>query len=363
MKRFQIPILSTSLLGFCFLSGLDGPPANADFVFGTPTNLGPTVNTSWQDDSPTMPADGLSMFFSSTRLGGIPLYDLFVITRETLEDEWSAPVNLGPPVNTEGVDVNPSISADGLTLVFGSNRPGGSGGISDIWMTTRETKDAPWADPENLGPLVNSPYDEWTQGISADALELYFGSNRPGGAGGDDLWVTTRATTQSAWGPPVNLGPTDNSPYADLEPVISPDGLCLMFWSVRPGGYGSRDIWITTRASRNDTWRTPINPGPPLNSPKQDQPHYLSPDGSVLYFSSNQPGGYGVLDIWQAPIRPVCDFNSDGQVDLVDVFIMLEHWCTDYPLGDPLYDIGSMPWGDGLVEARDLIVLAEHMVE
>jgi hypothetical protein len=357
MKRLNCEKIKVMFFVFMSVVVFGDGISKADFVFGTPTNLGPSVNTSAFDDSPAMPADGLSIFFSSTRLGGIPVYDLFVVTRETLEDEWSAPVNLGSPVNTGGVEVVPSVSADGLTLVFGSNRPGGSGGIADIWMTTRDTSDAPWAVPVNLGPLVNSSSHEWTQGISADALELYFGSTRSGGVGGADLWMTSRATTQNAWDPAVNLGPTINSPYDDLEPVISADGLCLAFWSIRPGGYGSRDIWITTRASRNDPWHTPWNPGPPLNSPAMDETGSFSANGSTFYFSSDRPGGYGALDLYQVSIKPVVDFNGDGKVDVADVGIMIEHWYMD----DPLCDIGPMPWGDGIVDAQDLIVLAEHM--
>ncbi len=193
MKPFEVPMVVTLLLGLCVFTGLDAPVAQADFVFGTPTNLGPKVNTSAHDDAPTMPADGLSLFFSSTRLGGIPVYDLFVITRETLDGEWSAPVNLGSPVNMGGIDVTPNISADGLTLLFASDRPGGSG-ILDLWLTTRQTKEGPWGIPVNLGPVVNSLDYDWTPSLSADMLELYFGSNRAGGHGSLDLWVTRRAT-------------------------------------------------------------------------------------------------------------------------------------------------------------------------
>ena len=85
----------------------------------------------------------------------------------------------------------------------------------------------------------------------------------------------------------------------------------------------------------------------------------LAPDGSLLYFYSTRPGGYGGWDIWQAPIIPVVDLNGDGIVDAADMCIMVDHWGEDYPL----CDIGPMPWGDGIVDVQDLIILAEHLFE
>jgi hypothetical protein len=85
----------------------------------------------------------------------------------------------------------------------------------------------------------------------------------------------------------------------------------------------------------------------------------VSPDGSMLYFHSPRPGGLGGCDIWQVPIEVVVDFNDDGIVDAGDVCIMIEYWLTDYPL----CDIGPMPWGDGVVDVEDLIVIAGHLFE
>jgi hypothetical protein len=299
------------------------------------------------------------MFIATSRLEGGLKYHISMMTRETLEDDWGAPVDLGSPVNVSGVmNFTPAVSADGLTLVLCSDRSGGSG-LTDIYMTTRATKDSPWAVPVNLGPLINSSNYEVGLCLSTDTLELYFGSMRSGGSGNMDLWVTRRATAESAWDPPVNLGPMVNSPYEDYMPSLSPDGLCLMFCSARPGGYGSRDIWITTRASKNDPWRTPVNLGPSLNTPAQDWPGCFAPDGSTFYFATDRAGGYGKSDLYQVSVKPVVDFNGDGVVDIADVGIMLEHWLTDYPL----CDIGPMPWGDGIVDVQDLIVLAEHLFE
>ena len=102
--------------------------ATADFVFGVPTNLGPTVNSSARDEEPGISSDGLSIYFCSLRSGGRGGYDMWETTRATTQDDWGPPFNLGPTVNSSYDDFSEDISADGLELYFGSNRPGGSGG-------------------------------------------------------------------------------------------------------------------------------------------------------------------------------------------------------------------------------------------
>ena len=100
--------------------------AKADFIFGTPTNLGPTVNSSGWDGGPRILANGLTLYFSSNRPGGLGSYDTWVTTRETVQDPWGEPVNLGPTVNSSDWDGLSSISANGLELYFSCKRPGAS---------------------------------------------------------------------------------------------------------------------------------------------------------------------------------------------------------------------------------------------
>ena len=168
--------------------------AKADFTFGTPTSLGPTVNTSSREFNPSISADGLSLFFNSNRPGGLGGMDIWVATRETTDDDWATPVNLGPPINTPNNDWGPSISSDGLTLYFDISQSGTSAAVDDIWVATRETTNDDWGNLVSLGPTVNSSADDCYQCISADGLSLYFSSSRSGGYGNYDLWVTTRET-------------------------------------------------------------------------------------------------------------------------------------------------------------------------
>jgi len=350
----------TILLVLVVLIGMVTEQANADFVFGEPMNLGSTVNSSAGAEDPEISADGLKLYFNSNRAGGYGKGDLWVTTRSTVEDNWEIPVNLGPTVNSSSDDFAPDVSPDGLILHFASDRPGGFGNY-DLWVTSRATMDDDWATPVNLGPTINSSDMDGCPAVSDDGLELYFWSNRPGGSGSIDLWIAKRATIEDDWDTPVNLGPVINSSAMDFCPHISVDGRLLFFISGRSGGYGGfyGDIWITTRHTLSDPWGTPMNLGPIVNSPASEGGPALSSDGTTFYFSSDRPGGFGSYDLFEAAIIPVVDLNGDGIVDSADMRIMVDHWGEDYPL----CDIGPMPWGDGTVDVHDLIVLSQHLFE
>jgi hypothetical protein len=363
MKSFQMPMLSMSLLGLCLLSGLEAPPVHADFTFSEPTNLKSMIPVldGASDVIDCFSHDGLEMYIESERAGGSGGWDLCVLNRASIDDEWGLPENLGPSINSSNIDALSFISADGLTLYFDSNRPSGHGSY-DIYMTTRTTRDAPWEPAVNLGPKINSSAGDGSPWISPDGLEFYFGSFRSGGYGGEDIYVMKRATTNDPWGEPLNLGPIVNSVYEEHGLCLSPDGLLLFFCdnyvvgTPRPGGYGAVDMWMTRRASVSDPWQAPVNLGSKVNGANAEGCARLSLDGRALYFFSNHTGGW---ENYEASIEPVVDFNGDGIVDAADVCIMIEHWLTDYPL----CDIGPMPWGDGIVDVQDLIVLSEHLFE
>jgi Tol biopolymer transport system component len=181
-------------------------------------------------------------------------------------------------------------------------RPGGLG-ASDIWVSTRPTADDPWGEPVNLGSIINSEHHERAPHISADGLSLIFDSDRPGGMGSSDIWMATRASVRSSWQDPVNLGPEINAEGWEGQPSASDSGLTLYFCSVRQTGYGQADIWMAERATLADAWGTPISLGPLVNTACAELGPEVSPDGSTLYFYSWRPGGPGFWDLWQVPIR------------------------------------------------------------
>jgi len=361
MKSFNIPKFLVSLFGFCLFSGLDARPAYADFTFGEPVNIQSTFSLI---DIATecivcFSADELEVYVDSWggRPGGYGQMDLWVCKRASVEDDWGPPENLGPLVNSASDDATASITADGLELYFTSSRPGGNGSW-DIYVTKRATRTSPWGPPTNLGPKVNSPYWDCHCSVSADGLGLYFDSGPGrGGYGGNDIYVSTRATPNDPWSDPVHLGPAVNSPGNDVNARSSPNGLLLFFNSDRPGGYGDSDIWMTRRANRSAPWDPAVNLGPMFNGPFWEGAPFVTADGSALYLLRD-PNNDFTTWTWKAPILPIVDFNADGKVDRVDMGTLMLNWDTN----KSLYDIGPTPLGDGIVDSKDLMVLAQHGV-
>lgn len=137
---------------------------------------------------------------------------------------------------------------------------------------------SPWSEPVWLGAVVNSPFAELKPALSRDGLSLYFGSNRPDGFRFFDIWVSQRACRDCPWGPPVNLGPPINGPDNGGQPSLSKDGHLLFFSSNRDGGFGGEDIWMSRRANPKDDfgWGPPVNLGPEVNTPANENgPSYV----------------------------------------------------------------------------------------
>ncbi len=323
---------------------------NADFALDLPVNLGPMVNTAYEDSVPSISSDGLSLCLESNRPGGIGAADIWVSTRAHTSDAWGQPVNLGPTVNSSALDCQPDLSADGLSLYFRSDRPG-SIGYRDLWVTRRETVGDPWGQPvwlcSDLGPGVS---------VSSDGLSFYFAAGQPADIDDVDIWFSTGANVADAWAGATSLGSTVNSASEDAQPSISAEGLALFFSSQRPEGYGGRDVWLTTRSTANATWGKPVNLGPMVNSAYHDGSPSISADGATLYFDSLRPGGFGGHDMWQASITPVVDFDGDEAVNFRDFSKFAQCW-----RGSGLsVDIGPSPLGDGVVDFRDLAVLTAY---
>jgi len=357
MKWYNCSKASLVWMAFIAAWAIGPGVAVADFTFGWPVNLGPVVNSGYDEAYPCISADGLSLFCYSAPQGPGD-DDIWVSTRKTTDDEWGAPVNLGPPVNTSADEIGPSISADSLSLFFSDgpvHRPGGKG-KADIWMATRATTADPWGEPVNLGS-VNGPSNDSDPSISADGLVLLFGSDRSGGYGGTDIWMATRATPQAPWGEPVNIGPGVNSSAFDNHPSMSADGLVVVFGSTRlnVSGDDNCDLFLARRSTTREPFGPPLNLAE-INTVDNEEWPSISFDGRVLFFASTRPGGRGGHDIWQSAIIPVVDFNGDLKVDIKDLLILIEHWGQNYPL----CDIGPMPWGDGKVDEKDLEVLMSH---
>ncbi len=207
-----------------------------------PVNLGSIINSSNRERGARLSDDNLSLFFHSNRPGGSGGMDLHIATRPTKNDAWGVPVNLGPTVNSSANDASASVSADGLELYFHATRSGGLGG-ADLYVTSRSTIHQDWGEPMNLGATVNSPANEYAPNISPDGFTLHFSSTRSGGYGSTDMWMVRRTTIDADWGEVINLGQRVNSSSADNAPAFSADGSMLYFQSNRSGGSGDWDLW------------------------------------------------------------------------------------------------------------------------
>ena len=219
---------------------------------------------------------------------------------------WGAPVNLGKTVNSPYNDQHPSISKDGLSLYFVSNRPGGFGG-NDIWVTQRATVGDTWGKPRNLGPAINTSSSDFAPDLTIDGHHLYLNSDRPGGCGGSDLYVAERRDKDDdfSWGAPQNLGCTINTTYDEAGPTFFEDpetgAQSLYFTSLsRPGGLGDFDIYVSTRSGDDAPWGAGVDVTA-LNGPYRDTRTAIRRDGLEMFLSSDSKGrlgGQGSQDLW-----------------------------------------------------------------
>jgi hypothetical protein len=218
--------------------------------------------------------------------------------------DWSTPVNLGAAINSAFSDQGPAISKDGLTLYFHSNRPGGLGGF-DMYVSQRASVDDSWGLPVNLGSIVNTAFDEGNPAFSRDEHFLFFQSIRPGGLGGVDLWVAYREHTHDDfdWQTPVNLGPGINSTADDNAPsYLENDELGiaqLYFVSTRAGGVGGQDIYLSNQMPDGTFGQASLVAD--LSTSSTDSRPSIRHDGREIIFQSNRPGSLSTaLDLWVA---------------------------------------------------------------
>jgi hypothetical protein len=210
-------------------------------------------------------------------------------------------VNLGPTINSSLAETVPSFSRDGHWMFFASTRPGGHGG-NDVWASWREHThdDFNWQPPVNLGPNINTGlFDAGPAVFAGEGVfppALFFVSNRPGGVGSNDVY-TSELQPDGSFGPATEI-PELNSPLSEGRPTIGHDGLEMILFSSRAGGFGLNDFWVSTRPSLGSTWSVPENLGPIINTNAEEFQPQLSSDRELLLFASNRPGGLGDFDLY-----------------------------------------------------------------
>lgn len=293
-----------------------GAAAQQFSPWSVPVNLGPVVNSASNDQHPTLSKDGLTLIFASDRPGGFGDFDLWVSQRDSLDSSWQTPRNL-TMLNSSSRDFAPYLTSDGHWLFFHSNRPGGCGGM-DMYATHRQNKrdDFGWEPPLNLGCTLNSPVDDagptFFEDDTTGILYLYFTRNyTPANPAGFDIYVSTctadldSCNRQQLWNP-ANLVPELSSPSRDTRTAIRRrDGLEMIISSGRAGGVGNEDLWVSTRESTQDAWSIPVNLDPDITSPVVNSTAFdgapaLSWDGQTLIFFSQRAGGFGGSDLYMS---------------------------------------------------------------
>lgn len=253
-----------------------------------------SVNTPLHDYSPIISADGNTLIFTSNRSDDEKAirtktnYEDIYITRRS-GNTWEPPKKISPNLNQKYNDAAASLSPDGKTLFLYYEE-----GNGDIYMSRFEGGD--WTKPTPLNKNINtSMYWETSASVSADGKKLYFASNRPGGYGELDIYVS-ELDAKGDWGKAVNLGPLINTAENEDAPFIHPDGVTLYFSSDGHPTLGNSDIFVSE--FKNGQWQKPENLGWPINTWEYDGFFTISADKKKGYYSTMKEGGQGEADIY-----------------------------------------------------------------
>jgi outer membrane protein OmpA-like peptidoglycan-associated protein/Tol biopolymer transport system component len=270
-------------------------------------NLGPVINSSEHDYSPTVTADGRTMFFVSRRPGGLGNDDFYMSKSPEGDDTtWGKPVNV-TEINTKVEDGAASIAADGQTIYFATARNTTVKADVNLWVATLEG--TTWKNLHEVGAPVNTTSWESQPSIAPDGKRLFFASNRAGKIGNEenknvDIFVS-HMLADGRWSDPVNLGSKINTGKYDASPFIATDGTTLYFCSDGHGGLGGKDIFRSEWKGPSDTdWTDPEPLPAPINSSADDMFLTVPASGNVLFFASNRAGGSGQLDLYVATNPP-----------------------------------------------------------
>lgn len=289
--------IDTLLVNQYIRSALFAQKAMKDSIQIAITNLGKNINSKYNDYSPAISADEKSLIFTSRREGnyggltddGDFYEDLYISKKE--ENNWSVAKNMGKAINTEMHEASISLSPKGDKLFIFKDE----GGIGNIYESNFENKE--WTRPEKLPSNINSSFNETHASISADGQSLYFVSNRDGGYGGTDIYVS-KLLPSGEWGLPINIGPTINTPYNEDAVMIHPDGTTLYFSSKGHNTIGGFDLFYSILQD-NDTWSKPINFGYPINTPDDEQFFVITSDNKNAYFSAIRDDSFGGMDLYK----------------------------------------------------------------
>lgn len=284
-----------------------------------PQNLGAAVNSRDDEYLPSLTVDGQTLVFTrrfprkaTTTANTKEEEDLYMCMLR--DGKWERAVRMPEPVNSNDNEGAQCISQDGRIMFFTACNREDGGGRCDLYMCVN--KNGKWSKPRNMGPTVNSGAWEGQPTFSIDGKTLYFVSNRKGGYGGMDIWKTTFGNGR--WTEPVNLGPEINTEWDEMSPFIHFDDRTLYFSSNRPEGMGGFDLFVSSHEYDGGPWGKPENLGYPINTEGDDNNLIVSADGRTAIYASEREGGYGKMDLYsfELPerVRPTVAICFTGTV-------------------------------------------------
>ena len=300
-------------------------------------NLGPNINTEYPEFGPVISADNRVLFFTSRRPDsfggesdetGFNYEDIYYSERE-YEGEWQKAKNIGPPVNTESHDATVGLAPDGKSLLtyHGISRKDGN------VLITKQDENGNWIQTANIGDNINTKHHESAATLSFDEKTLFFVSDKPGGYGAHDIYVAHWDDEKQEWGKAENVGPTLNTEFEEKGVFFHPDNKTLYFSSEGHKTMGGLDIFKSEYNAETGEWSEPENIGAPINTPDDDVYFVVSGNERYAYYSSFREGGYGEKDIYKItflgpkkdPLLAAVEMSNDNLVsdqkdELVDVF-------------------------------------------
>jgi hypothetical protein len=337
------------MLGLAFLAAKSNAPTAitaqpAPGLQEIAMNMGSGINTQFRESEPSFTADGRTMYFNCRDADICISHPI-----DTWEEgKWTTPELLDAPISTGYFEVEPLINASGDKLYFQSNRPArrlhgnpllspfvtnsffivtylaeaklgvsifDGFGLGDVWVSYKIN--GVWSEPQNVNdvpgePPVNTAFHDHCLSFSADGNEAFWTSTRPGGFGGNDIWTSRRV--DGKWTVPENLGPNVNGPGDEHHSIPTSDGKSLYVTTMRDGGYGGEDAYITTRGA-DGKWEPLVNLGPLINGPGDDRCPAWTPDGKIFLFDSTRGAGFGGMDIWWVYFKDVIGYAQPSTVE------------------------------------------------
>lgn len=275
-----------------------------------PVNMGDKINSSFSEYYPSFTIDDSTFVFTRRGEG---IREDFFMSKKSATGYHKAELIMGT-LNEEPSKGGINISQDGIWLLFAGNFPEKGAGDFDLYISYNT--ESGWSDPINFGPAINTEYWESSPSLSPDKEALYFSSNRPGGYGGKDLYVSYRRK-DGQWAKAENMGPEINTKGDELAPFIHADNNTLYFTSNGLEGYGGTDLYLV-RKVENRKWGKPENLGYPINTIENDGSLFIASDGISAYYASDRADSKGGLDLYRfelpEAVRPAKTLYVQGTV-------------------------------------------------